>query len=683
MVTTYTVYPDALDSSTELPVAVDSVTPVKAEVVNRQRSAILAIEAELGIQPSSTYTTVRARLDALDSTIADLAEQIEAMQIASGGSIRIKQDGTTIVMAATTINFTGSGVSVTDGGSTANIDITPNEFITQTDWYIDSVSGNNSNDGATSGSALLTVSELMRRLSGRVYSSTVSNVTINFTGSFSGQTLSLGNVYFAGPTAVIISGQSLTQIDTGTITSYTSFNAASNIRASLTDSGQDFSTYKQKRIRITSGAADTGVTRICSLGGANTIANIGQLRTEPTLANFWFGSNVNPSAGATYVVENFVTEFQRYDFSLLGGNAQVIIKNCLFQAPSPGAQTDDLVSYGAVGHNRGSIIFWGCDFSTPVVMRLENNATFLACSYRDGALLILGNINGSEACSCWFMPSQLQENSFFDCNDNIHDGDGLRCVSRFLAEGACQAELGHRGFFGNINGIATEHINVNGGAFLECQSASARLWGATGNTVTNAIKIHNGSGVVYTTKPTMTGNSPGSDVVLSNEPAINWASVPAKSFGNTNNAYIISKTDTIISGSFDKYGPFIGIAGKESTDVVSPNEDGKGCFLFNPASIDGYTSATFTFNAVLETTDGYLPAEIYLYNLTDGYIVNSFDSSPLITTSIVPTLLQRTLSLFTDLPAEEKLYQARIRFYSGTPTENDIVTCRLAEIRVT
>lgn len=62
-------YPEALDDSTSLPVTLDLITPVKAEVVNRQRDAILAIQAELGLSPSSVYGTVDARLDDIDVRI--------------------------------------------------------------------------------------------------------------------------------------------------------------------------------------------------------------------------------------------------------------------------------------------------------------------------------------------------------------------------------------------------------------------------------------------------------------------------------------------------------------------------------------------------------------------------------------------------------------------------------------
>jgi hypothetical protein len=65
----YTKYPNQIDTSTELPKATDLITPINSEFVNRLREAILAIENELGAQPSGTNSTVRARLDYLDSRI--------------------------------------------------------------------------------------------------------------------------------------------------------------------------------------------------------------------------------------------------------------------------------------------------------------------------------------------------------------------------------------------------------------------------------------------------------------------------------------------------------------------------------------------------------------------------------------------------------------------------------------
>lgn len=97
----YTKYPAQLDTSNELPLAVDNVTPVKAEVVNRLRDAVMAIESELGIDPSREYGSVRARLDALEEDGGG-----------SGGSVEIFEEGVSILPSAIGIDFVGN-VSVT------------------------------------------------------------------------------------------------------------------------------------------------------------------------------------------------------------------------------------------------------------------------------------------------------------------------------------------------------------------------------------------------------------------------------------------------------------------------------------------------------------------------------------------------------------------------------------------
>ncbi len=65
-------YPDQIDNSISLPEVVDNLTPVKASVANNLRDAILAIEKELGTQPSSIYGTVKTRLDTIETNLNNL-----------------------------------------------------------------------------------------------------------------------------------------------------------------------------------------------------------------------------------------------------------------------------------------------------------------------------------------------------------------------------------------------------------------------------------------------------------------------------------------------------------------------------------------------------------------------------------------------------------------------------------
>src|SRR5260221_7188389 len=61
-----TKYPDQIDTNTEIPLSTDNITPITASVTNTLRGAILAIESELGINPSASLGTVSDRLDAIE-----------------------------------------------------------------------------------------------------------------------------------------------------------------------------------------------------------------------------------------------------------------------------------------------------------------------------------------------------------------------------------------------------------------------------------------------------------------------------------------------------------------------------------------------------------------------------------------------------------------------------------------
>lgn len=77
------IYPNAIDGFEQLPLIIDGVTKINAYSVNTLRQAILNIEKELGIRPSSFYSTVRERLDALEmSTGSPLEVRIAEVEAA-------------------------------------------------------------------------------------------------------------------------------------------------------------------------------------------------------------------------------------------------------------------------------------------------------------------------------------------------------------------------------------------------------------------------------------------------------------------------------------------------------------------------------------------------------------------------------------------------------------------------
>lgn len=95
MAINYSKYPYELDDSDSLPITVDDVSRVDAEVVNRLRSSVIAIEREAGIDPSGSYGTIRERLDAMDSGLG-------------AGTIEVLDNGITALAQATSLDFVGN-----------------------------------------------------------------------------------------------------------------------------------------------------------------------------------------------------------------------------------------------------------------------------------------------------------------------------------------------------------------------------------------------------------------------------------------------------------------------------------------------------------------------------------------------------------------------------------------------
>lgn len=71
------IYPQAIDGFSQLPLVIDTVTEIKGDTVNRLRSAIINIEKELGIIPSSNFSTLSERLQNIDSQISTLLNSLE------------------------------------------------------------------------------------------------------------------------------------------------------------------------------------------------------------------------------------------------------------------------------------------------------------------------------------------------------------------------------------------------------------------------------------------------------------------------------------------------------------------------------------------------------------------------------------------------------------------------------
>jgi hypothetical protein len=392
-------------------------------------------------------------------------------------------------------------------------------FLTQSAWFVDSVTGDDTNSGATALTALKTLAELTRRWEGRTFSPTLTSINVTLSGSFPTEALVLQAVV---PTAipVEITASPSAAVVSGTLTGYQQSN--STLRGSITDAAQNFTGLAPRRIRITSGTVAGSVTWFNSIAAATT-ANTGQFVRIATPGAT--GAVANPLVGDEYVVEGLVTQIKEYDIRITGLGITTVSN--LIIGSSVNTYTPH--SYSACGDNVKLRLF-GCLYLNPADSNqvVVGNQVLYACCNRGGTgltafavgeFLITGH--------CHFGVTTFSTASWVTANRALHDGNGTANVGLFIFNSAFLGDIGDRGFFGNINGTTTAHIQIENFAQYLINAGSNTLWGAAGNTVTNAVIIRNGCGMSYATKPTATGAIPGNDVVLAGGAAIAWEAVPA------------------------------------------------------------------------------------------------------------------------------------------------------------
>jgi len=370
----------------------------------------------------------------------------------------------------------------------------------------------------------------------------VPTVDVYFIGTFPENSLTLGPTTFIGPTMLTIHGEAPTVLASGTVSAYQAFNPAGNVRARLTDGTADFSVLKRQRLRMTSGGSAGAVAWVTSLGGGNTVANISHLWSPPSGANFFLGASAaNPVPGDGYDVEHVVTFFAKHNIQLQG-RVHVGVRDLGFIAgPFDPASSERNISNSDTG-NRGNLVFYGCEYDhTAFVYSATGKFSHVACGFIGDAWgFFYQACNANEYANYYSASSQVVDGSFVPAQCNVHDGDGVRNVAR-ANEDSWSTDVGHRAFFGNVNGTFNHHYHLFNFGTWTAETSSALVWGSDGNTVTAAFYVANGCGAHYAVKPTAVGGAPGNDVVLANEAPLAWAAIPAKASTATNNAYLLQR----------------------------------------------------------------------------------------------------------------------------------------------
>lgn len=686
----YTIYPNGIDSSNQLPVSTDDVTPVKAEVVNRHREAIIAIESELGIQPSGTYTTVRARLDAVDALLATITGGLGALS-------QVLKDGSSVRSNVTEINFIGTSVTAIAAAEPGRVDVTitsgggGTQTLAQTLVLGNTTGGNDivfssgddirlSGDGVAfsiSYSAAATAST-----GGAISITSQQGNGANTGGAFSAFA-GAGGGTGAGGIATLAGGA-------GGATS----GAGGNARVS----GGNATTSGAGGNALVSGGNGVGTV------GGNVIIDSGSGTTKGTIG---IGTTNASSITIGNVTDNAPVGFNGTGLVTFGGgitvtgtltaNGDTDIGNSSTDTISLIAQIDTAMvwkngSFRSLGVAQApdEVAGDGCSFYAGD----GGNSIGTAAGGAGGSLFIYGGLGGNGSGG---QTPGAGGNIYIEPGSGGSGGTGN-------SAGGLLTLLGG-GAFGTGNG---GDVVIEGGATVS--GAVGRILIATqlytnpgaseiiiGNTSQNPPTTFVGTGTISLTGTNQilsligSGAGTGGGILTMFEAtnpttAANTGALYTKDVsGTTQLFYRADNSGTVYQltpAASSKPLRYVAVAGRQGTDVVSPGYTNIGAMVLDPTEIDGYLDGYYLFQAVLETTSASLPAEVLLYNITDGVEVPSFVSTPLTTTSVVATLLQRVLSIVTDIPAKQVLYQVRVRFASGSPGASDQVTCNLAQVRI-
>lgn len=408
-------------------------------------------------------------------------------------------------------------------------------FITQADWYVDPTTGNDTNSGAA-GSPLQSLPELARRINGRILSPSISQMTINLAVGTYTQPLFVETSLPLLTQSLVIRG-TMVPVYSGTIQVYTAWNAAGGVRAAITDPGANFAASLSSRIRMTSGAANNGLSAYNSVAAATICQPNSFAYSDPTSATS--ASTLTPANGDTFVVETQGTVLAQGAFVRVGGSGKTVVRDMNYTPSSSGTR---FFASGGGGATRCIVLgvqFGATASAAPLV---TGCATFVAC-------YCTGNFNPSMIAQ---EPCVLQALSFFGTgvgamqgywlgNNIMHDPNGAGAGQLQIINGAHLEDIGSQAghcFFNCVGG--TSLAELNDGGEWHMTTASCLFWGSAGNTATVALKVFNGSGFVAVTRPTATGAVPGNDYVLAGGAPAAWATWPAIAAA-PNNAYACSR----------------------------------------------------------------------------------------------------------------------------------------------
>jgi len=406
-------------------------------------------------------------------------------------------------------------------------------FLATPPLFVNATTGNDSNDGQTAATALLTLREVARRTTGRFI--TAVNPVLTLVGNFT-EPLMLECTGLPGNT-YRVNGDTPAQVGaSGSLTGASqAYSAAANTDCRITDAARAWAASVNARIRFTSGAANGAIAWVLADLGAG-VARIGQLvnRTTGNAAPL-------PGIGDTYVVETLTTQIRGYHVRISGG-----MKFKAFDLNSHCESNDELAQYivasGQIASTTDQVPqcqLNGCKFE---------NAVIAATQRQNITQSHVGFIGTHSVCAMSFSHSRWLVNSH-STTQNVALNAGTRADIQvhFVGQGAGLTLFSFSAVQLTIDGNAVAaglaFYSVGGVVCLEIAPraevvpalAGNTLFGS-GNTSTQSCRIHNGGAFYWLTTPTITG--PGIDCLLGGT-ATTWAAIagaPQGAMTNANNS---------------------------------------------------------------------------------------------------------------------------------------------------
>ena len=350
----------------------------------------------------------------------------------------------------------------------------------QDTWFVDPA-GSDANDGATSGTALRTTSELFHRLRGAVIE---QNTTVTLAAGTYGElrleiTVLLGVLFLVQGTVSSTAAR--------TITAVTAQAPTTNTRGSITDPAPAWS--DKSRLRLTSGTMSGAIAYVTGLSSAT----VGFVSKWARLSS---GSSSSPTLGDPAINDQYVVDTLESKVGAVTitwfGQGRVTLKDLELKMDASGGANLLPGSYFLP-------LLWGCLITTGRTDFDKSQFLAVSCAW-DTQCVLVESVFAARAC-VWRAAVTVDYAATLNLGSSCcFDGAGLVVQHGGYALATLSAADVQ---FVDQPSIA---IDVDANSMVEGETASSRFWGPnTAASIAEAIRVRSGGNVVYTNVPSIAG----------------------------------------------------------------------------------------------------------------------------------------------------------------------------------